>query len=749
MAERPSPKLLIGEALTLVGVFVGVYLYISLFSYDPGDLDADGEVTNLGGALGARLAEAMLSAFGNSSFLIIAFVIYAIWIYQRMLSHDQYSVTSLLSSMFGLILLINSSCGLETLRLYVDSAALPAGSGGWLGSNLAKTLHGIFGFQGATLILVGLWLSSLSLFAYFSWVNVSEYLGDWIGDNWRVVFAFAAYLRKRFGAFLDDGEDDEPSITKQGRKARKPRLRAAPKEPATEPRAARGAVEPTLGEGKAAASEKKEARMPAPAPVTGEHTLPPMELLAEAMSNVKSLSDEELHRLAALIETKLEEFGVKAKVVEILPGPVITRFELKPDTGVKGVQIMNLLRDLSRALSVTSIRVLETIAGKTTMGLEIPNAERDLVSLQEVLSSPAYIGNSSPLAIALGKDIAGETFVSDLAEMPHLLVAGTTGSGKSVQINAMILSLLYKAGPDKVRLILIDPKVVELAPFDDLPHLLAPVVTDMNLVPTALSWCVAEMERRYQLMARLGVRNLAGLNEAIAKGASDPDGDEELEQMPKIVVVVDELADLMAVAGKKVEQLICRLAQKARAAGIHLILATQRPSVDVITGLIKANVPSRIAFKVSSRIDSRTILDQGGAESLLGKGDMLFLAPGSPEVVRVHGAFVSDDEVRKVADHIRSTSAQTEKIDFSFQAASAAAGGDGEAGEADPLYEQAVEVLRSNNRCSISLVQRHLRIGYNRAARILEDMERAGIISPMDAAGNRKILAPSEGADGK
>ena len=738
MAHMPSTRLLIGEAFALIGLFAGIYLYISLLSYNPADFTAEtSEISNHGGRLGASLAYGMLLFLGYSAYPIIAVLIYAIWLYQRMINLDEYSSSAMISSVFGLILLINSTCGLETLRLYTDGANLPGHSGGWLGFNLAKTLYGVFGFEGATLILVGLWVASLSLFAFFSWVTVSEHIGDWIGANWKSVSVVADFVKKQIKELLADSDNDEPSITAStSKQARKRRVKSQRREPRA------STAEPSLNNGKD--SKNGAAKTAAPTAPAGSHILPPMELLAAAMSKAKTMSDEELHRLAVLIEAKLEEFGVKAKVVEILPGPVITRFELKPDTGVKGVQIMNLLRDLSRALSVSSIRVLETIAGKTTMGLEIPNAEREMVSLQEIIGSLAYIGNNSPLTMALGKDIAGEPFVADLAEMPHLLVAGTTGAGKSVQINAMILSLLYKSTPSQVRLILIDPKVVELAPFDNLPHLLTPVISDMNLVSTALNWCVGEMERRYQLMARLGVRNLAGMNEAIAQGVADPEAEEPLEQLPQIVVVVDELADLMAVAGKKVEQLISRLAQKARAAGIHLILATQRPSVDVITGLIKANVPSRIAFKVSSRIDSRTILDQGGAETLLGKGDMLFLASGSPEIVRLHGAFVSEEEVRKVTEHIRTSNTETEKIDFTAQSATPGGSSDGPNGESDPLYNQAVEILLSNNRCSISLVQRHLRIGYNRAARILEDMERAGIISPMDSSGNRKIVAPQD-----
>ena len=442
------------------------------------------------------------------------------------------------------------------------------------------------------------------------------------------------------------------------------------------------------------------------------------------------------------------------------PGPVITRYEVEPAVGVKGSQIVSLVKDLGRALSVVSIRVVETIPGKTCMGLEIPNAKRQVVRLSEILGSLAYNDMHSPLTLALGKDISGQPMVADLARMPHLLVAGTTGSGKSVAINAMILSLVYKSEPSQVRLILIDPKMLELSVYEGIAHLLAPVVTDMKQAANALNWCVAEMERRYRLMSALGVRNLSGYNhklhdaqksgEPIANPFSlTPESPEPLQAMPYIVLVIDELADLMMVVGKKVEELIARLAQKARAAGIHLILATQRPSVDVITGLIKANIPTRVAFQVSSKVDSRTILDQMGAETLLGQGDMLYLAPGTGQPMRVHGAFVADNEVHKVAEYLKQAAAP-DYVEGILEAPSgegdedfAADGTTGEVGESDPLYDQAVEIVLRTRRPSISLVQRHLRIGYNRAARLIEQMERSGVVSAMGASGSRDVLVPA------
>ncbi|MFB3081395.1 MAG: DNA translocase FtsK, partial [Nitrosomonadaceae bacterium] len=458
-----------------------------------------------------------------------------------------------------------------------------------------------------------------------------------------------------------------------------------------------------------------------------------------------------------LIERKLIDFGVEVKVVAAYPGPVITRYEIEPAVGVKGNQILSLVKDLARSLSVASIRVVEIIPGKTSMGLEIPNPKRQIVRLSEIFSSQAYADMTSPLTIALGKDISGHPVVADLVRMPHVLVAGTTGSGKSVAINAMILSLIYKATPEQVRLILVDPKMLELSVYEGIPHLLVPVVTDMRQAANALRWCVAEMERRYKLMSLLGVRNIGGYNQKIRDAVKNedpltnplsltPDASEPLEEMPLIVVVIDELADLMMVVGKKVEELITRLAQKARAAGVHLLLATQRPSVDVITGLIKANIPTRVAFQVSSKVDSRTILDQMGAETLLGQGDMLYLPAGSGYPQRVHGAFVSDQEVHRVVKHLK-MNGEPNFVDgvlnlFEEEGSESENGNVAmqESSEFDPLYKEAVAVVMRSRRASISLVQRHLRVGYNRAARLIEKMEHSGLVSAMQSNGNREIL---------
>ena len=486
--------------------------------------------------------------------------------------------------------------------------------------------------------------------------------------------------------------------------------------------------------------------------------LPQVDLLDGALLRQETVAPETLEMTSRLIEKKLRDFGVEVRVVAAAPGPVITRYEIEPATGVKGSQVVNLAKDLARALSLVSIRVIETIPGKNYMALELPNAKRQSIKLSEILGSQIYNEAKSLLTIGLGKDIGGNAVVADLAKMPHCLVAGTTGSGKSVGINAMILSLLYKADARDVRLLLIDPKMLEMSVYEGIPHLLAPVVTDMRQAAHGLNWCVAEMERRYKLMSKLGVRNLAGYNAKIDDAAEreeliynpfslTPDQPEPLERLPFIVVVIDELADLMMVVGKKIEELIARLAQKARAAGIHLVLATQRPSVDVITGLIKANIPTRLSFQVSSKIDSRTILDQMGAEALLGMGDMLYMPSGTGFPIRVHGAFVSDEEVHRVVAYLKEQG-QPNYIDGVLEGGTVDGEGDslGEgdaAGEKDPMYDQAVEVVLKNRKASISLVQRHLKIGYNRAARMLEEMEKAGVVSSMSGSGQREILVPA------
>lgn len=723
-ADKPRNQRYIREAAVIVAAVFGAYLYISL-----GSFSIDEDTRNLGGNLGDIIAYGLLYSFGYSAYLIIAFLIHAIWLYISLLQAGKQGQAILPSSLVGLLLLVICTCGLEALRLYGDNSVLPAQrSGGLIGYGVAKTLFDLLGFHGASMILLGLWISSLSLFAMFSWLTVCDWVGKLLGLSWIHIQP----LLRRVARFLGG--------TALG-SANSSRTTGRPRRPEISQRIRKASFEgPSLKKKPASAAGKPASKAPGKQKAApGDYQTPTVDLLSVAVSKIQSMTKVELQQLAQTIETKLAEFGVQASVEKILPGPVVTRYEIQPATGVKGSQVVSLARDLSRALSVSSIRILETIPGKTTMGLEVPNAERQLVSLKELLNSSEYLTTSSPLSLALGRDIAGEVFIANLEDMPHLLVAGTTGAGKSVQINSMILSILFRAKPEEVRLILIDPKVVELAPFDGLPHLLSPVISDMELVPSVLTWCVAEMERRYHLMAKMGVRNLAGLNEVIAGNATDPDTGEKLRPLHLLVVVVDELADLMAVCGKKVEQLISRLAQKARAAGIHLILATQRPSVDVITGLIKANVPSRIAFQVSSKIDSRTILDQSGAESLLGKGDMLYLPGGQGQPTRIHGAFVTDEEVRNVTEHIRSLGIVTEKIDFTPSPGNGGMLNMGEQAD-DPMLAQAIELISANQRVSISLVQRHLRIGYNRAARMVESMERTGIVSAMDSGGNRKVI---------
>lgn len=643
------------------------------------------------------------------------------------------------------MLLLAASSGLESLRFHTLNVSLPLMPGGMLGNTISYYLAHILGFTGATLTLLILIAIGFSQFTGLSWVRFVEKIGEnieifclFIQNSWQTrQDKFAGLIASRMREEIVENEKKRIEDNRQLH------IELPTTAIAKSPRIVKEKQTPLFSD------------LP-------DSPLPPLHLLDEPDKDFEVLSKETLEFTSRLIERKLKEFGVEVKVIAAFPGPVITRYEIEPATGVKGSQVISLVKDLARALSVASIRVVETIPGKTSMGLELPNPKRQIVRLQEILSSQAYADSASPLTIALGKDISGRAIVSDLAKMPHALVAGTTGSGKSVAINAVILSLIYKTPPEQTRLILIDPKMLELSVYEGIPHLLTPVVTDMREASSALRWCVNEMERRYKLMSALGVRNLSGYNQKVQEAVkkeepllnplnpaeAEPD---YLDELPLIVVVIDELADLMMVAGKKVEQLIARLAQKARASGIHLLLATQRPSVDVITGLIKANIPTRIAFQVSSKIDSRTILDQMGAEALLGQGDMLYLPPGSGYPQRIHGAFVADHEVHKVVEYLKehgepcyieeilSTGDEdTANNDASESRKSAE-------GEADPLYDEAVAIVVKTRRASISLVQRNLRIGYNRAARLIEEMERAGLVSSMQSNGNREVLAPARG----
>lgn len=746
-----SPRVvrLLRESGLLILMGAALYLVMIFISYDRGDAgwSHSGEtdqIQNAGGYAGAWLADLLLFLFGASAWWWVAFFLSAIaWSYRRIDTAGIFDRHSMLLSVGGFFLLLTASSGLESLRFYSLNLSLPLLPGGMLGSTISHYLSQILGFTGATLTLLILIAVGFSQFTGLSWVRFVEKIGESVEDLLILLKHTWETRQDKFIGVIAAHVREKAVETEKKRIENIPHLHIEP--PAA-----------TIVKSQRIVKEKQ----PSLFSDLPDSPLPPLHLLDEPEKNFEVLSKETLEFTSRLIERKLKEFGVDVKVVAAFPGPVITRYEIEPAVGVKGNQVINLVKDLARALSVASIRVVETIPGKTSMGLEIPNPKREIVRLQEILGSQVYADSASPLTIALGKDISGRPIVSDLAKMPHALVAGTTGSGKSVAINAVILSLVYKATPEQTRLILIDPKMLELSVYEGIPHLLTPVVTDMREAANALRWCVNEMERRYKLMSALGVRNLAGYNQKIRDAAKTeepvvnpllpPEQEPEyLQELPLIVVVIDELADLMMVAGKKVEQLIARLAQKARASGIHLLLATQRPSVDVITGLIKANIPTRVAFQVSSKIDSRTILDQMGAEALLGQGDMLYLPPGSGYPQRVHGAFVADHEVHKVVEYLKEHG-EPDYIEEILQSSDEESDANGATdlkkppnGESDPLYDEAVAIVVKTRRASISLVQRNLRIGYNRAARLIEDMERAGLVSSMQSNGNREVLAPS------
>ncbi len=731
----------------LAGLAV-VALAACLASYqpsDPGFTHATASaVRNMGGRAGAWVADLLLWLFGVSAWVwVIAGMAWVVRGFRRLLHpYADQGLPDWVQAV-GLVVMVMGATSLEAAGLRGLGRVLPGHAGGVVGGLLADPLLTLLGGTGAIVTLLCALLIGASLYFDFSWITVAEKVGaalEWVLNRIR-----QAREAKEDRAIGEAAAQVREALVTQERT----RIEEAP------------TVHIERQAPRVAPSERKQKEKQVPLfSELVDAKLPALDLLDEPPAAVETISTETLEYTSRLIEKKLKDFGVDVVVVAAYPGPVITRYEIEPATGVKGIQIVNLAKDLARALSLVSIRVVETIPGKNLMGLELPNPKRQIVKLSEILGSQVYNDSHSLLTLGLGKDIAGKSVVVDLARMPHLLVAGTTGSGKSVGINAMILSLLYKADPSQVRLLMIDPKMLELSVYEGIPHLLAPVVTDMREAGHALNWCVREMDRRYKLMSKLGVRSLSGYNQKITEARDaekpltnpfslTPEAPELLDAMPMIVVVIDELADLMMVTGKKVEELIARIAQKARAAGMHLILATQRPSVDVITGLIKANIPARISFQVSSRVDSRTILDQMGAETLLGQGDMLYLAAGTGLPVRVHGAFVSDAEVHRVVSELKKQGEPQyfegvlEAIDLAAEGG-AEGGKDGAGtGEADPLYDQAVDVVVKSKRASISLVQRHLRIGYNRAARLLEDMERAGLVSPMQGSGNREILVPN------
>ena len=743
---------------------LALLLLLALFSYhplDPGfsDTGEPGPVGNWIGPVGAWLAGFFLFLFGRPAYLFPVMLAYAGWLVHKdqSLPEMRSRINTLLRAL-GFVLTLITSCGLASLHW--SPVGLPNSAGGVLGELAGKGSAQGLSFLGATLLLLGLWLAGVALFVGLSWFEVMDRLGaavlkaiEWIRSRMEQRRELASgQLRKQARQEVVREEQKKVGIRPP------PRIEAPAPLPQKSDRVERERQVPLFD-----------------APKSSE--LPALSLLDEPGTREHSYSEEALEAMSRLVEIKLRDFGIEVEVVAVQPGPVITRFELRPAPGVKVSQISTLSKDLARALSAISVRVVEVIPGKSVVGLEIPNEKREIVTLGEIIKSKPYDEVGSPLALALGKDIGGVPIVADLARMPHLLIAGTTGSGKSVAINAMVLSLVYKATPEHVRMIMIDPKMLELSVYEGIPHLLSPVVTDMKQAANALRWCVAEMERRYQLMSALGVRNIGGFNRKVkdAADAGKPIKDPirmqkiaqgvpgvveedvpELTALPFVVVIIDELADLMMIVGKKVEELIARLAQKARASGIHLILATQRPSVDVITGLIKANIPTRIAFQVSAKVDSRTILDQGGAESLLGHGDMLYLPPGTSIPTRVHGAFVSDQEVHRVVAGLKMASPPV-YIDeilegprnpipgFPSDEEESAQGGAPDA-EADPLYDEAVRIVTETRKASISGVQRRLKIGYNRAARLVEAMETAGLVGPLQSNGNREIYgaAPPE-----
>ena len=745
------------EVGIIVLLTVVVYLFACLATYSPEDPAWShatvnvGRLHNIGGRIGAYLADQVFYLFGYIAFALPLMLLALGWNLLRERNAESDSALQPAMRLVGGVLFFLSGSGLAWLH-FSDASNLPAKAGGILGMAIGSPLMRGFSFPGATLVLLALFLIAVTLATGLSWFKLMDAIG-------RSVYAAFEW----FGASAK--KVDEVRVARAARVEREEvrkveTVKQAKREPVR--------IEPVAAPIEKSERAQRETQIPLFAG-GGNTELPPLALLDEPRQQVKGYSEEMLEALSRQVEFKLKDFRIDAQVVSAHPGPVITRFELQPAPGIKGSQISNLDKDIARGLSVTSVRVVDVIPGKSVIGLEIPNVNREIVYLSEILKSEKYDSTKSPLALALGKDIGGRPVVVDLAKMPHLLVAGTTGSGKSVAVNAMVLSLLYKATARDVRLLMIDPKMLELSVYEGIPHLLAPVVTDMKEAANGLRWCVAEMERRYKLMAAVGVRNLAGFNRKVkdAEDAGQPlldplfvpkpdfpmDVAQPLEPLPYIVVIIDEFADMMMIVGKKVEELIARLAQKARAAGVHLILATQRPSVDVITGLIKANIPTRIAFQVSSKIDSRTILDQSGAETLLGHGDMLYLPPGTATPERVHGAFVSDEEVHKVVAHLR-MQGRPSYIEGVFGDVQTL--GDGRIvgdsglpeenedadGETDALYDKAVAIVTESRRASISGVQRRLKIGYNRAARLIEMMEAQGIVSAPQHNGNREVLAP-------
>lgn len=757
------PLRILKEGALIGLVALCLYLLMALVTYSPTDpgwsrTATGGAIQNAGGMFGAWLADVFYSLFGYMAFLFPLLIAYRAWlVFRHRFQPTPFDPVVAGLRFVGFVLVMLTATALASLYYGPYDSSLPFSNGGILGSSVAAGVEGAFSYIGGTLLLLAVFLFGLTVFTDLSWLALMDNIG-------RLTLQGIDNIVLRWKRYRQNREQKQQVIQVQQERRIAVERQVARQKERTPPTI----TEPVKKAKPSPRLEKEKQKSLFDAQPVGE--LPAINLLDPVdKSGNKGYSKESLEAMSRLLELKLKDFNVDAEVVSVLPGPVVTRFELQPAAGVKASRITNLAKDLARSLAVISVRVVEVIPGKSVVGIEIPNEHREIVRLSEVLSSDVYDNAKSPLTMALGHDIEGEPVVADLAKMPHLLVAGTTGSGKSVGVNVMLLSLLYKSTPKEVRLILVDPKMLELSIYEGIPHLLTPVITDMKDAANGLRWSVGEMERRYKLMASLGVRNLAGFNrkieEANKKGEPIPDptwkpedhyepGSDEatapnLETLPSIVIVIDEFADMMMIVGKKVEQLIARIAQKARAAGIHLILATQRPSVDVITGLIKANVPTRIAFQVSSKIDSRTILDQGGAEQLLGHGDMLYLPPGTSVPQRVHGAFVDDHEVHNVVDDWKRRGEPDYLEGIIDDSANSipvpglpSEGGEEGSDESDPLYDEAVAFVCKTRKASISSVQRKLRVGYNRAARLIETMEAAGVVSEMGSNGNREVLAP-------
>lgn len=790
------------EGLFVLSIALAVYFTLALITYDSRDPAWSAvmemqQVHNAAGVSGAWIADVLFSLIGYVAYFFPLLLLYRAWLFFRLRDAlTQFEWASLFIALIGMLLVIISLCGLLGINNNPQDSLLPFGNGGVLGNMLGEEFLRNFGLSGGRLFLFALFFIGLTIFTDISWMRLIEWIGKFVTVILPQFFVSTmACLQQKFEqrqakkaakkaekqqhkSLVVGKEKREPTMieVQPSKQKREPKISASELaisfadlgRTAVEPLvSAPTRIEPTLTN-PVANKPSSVARTKPIGDISDE--LPELSLLLKAPTSEKmGYSQETLDRLSRLLEEKLLDFRIEATVMDVIPGPVVTCFEIQPAAGIKASSITNLARDIARSLAVVSVRVVEVIPGKTVIGIEIPNEDRQIVYFSEVVDSPEFADSKSPLTLALGHDISGQPIVADLAKMPHLLVAGTTGSGKSVGVNAMLLSMLFKATPQEVRLILVDPKMLELSVYEGIPHLLTPVITDMKDAANGLRWCVGEMERRYKLLSKLGVRNIAGYNrkilEAAEQGETIPDPlwkPEEnyvpgydiapapaLETLPYIVVVIDEFADMIMVVGKKVEELIARIAQKARAAGIHLILATQRPSVDVITGLIKANVPTRMAFQVSSKIDSRTILDQSGAEQLLGHGDMLYMPPGSSSLVRVHGAFVDDDEVHRVVASWKEIAEPDYIENLLDDGGSHEIPGipgepleDGDA-ESDPLYDEAVAFVLETRKASISSVQRKLRVGYNRAARLIEAMEAAGLVSSMGHNGQREVLSPS------